>query len=145
VIEIYTKEGQQLYNAERLEDVFHKCWGIYSWFGIEAFEYWDTYEDGKYIAYHRLLGMFRSWKRNRKVRRWGRRRKQAWGGWRVPRSQAEKRAVVCAQEQGVKVRCSRNIANLPDTWDDYRSHMDKCWKTQSKRKKQWKETRGRDR
>ena len=36
------------------------------------------------------------------------------------------------------VKPKRNFRNLPDTWDEEKvRHIDKCWKSQSKKKKQW--------
>jgi hypothetical protein len=41
-------------------------------------------------------------------------------------------------ETGLHVS-GRNRANrLPSSWDDIHRHSDKCWKTQSKRKHQYK-------
>jgi hypothetical protein len=38
--------------------------------------------------------------------------------FRTVRTQAERRLVANANEQGVKVRARRNAANLPTEWDD---------------------------
>lgn len=35
------------------------------------------------------------------------------------------------------IRPSRRVINLPDPWDEYPRHIDKSWKTNSKKKKQW--------
>ena len=42
------------------------------------------------------------------------------------------------EEFAPKARAARQGKNLPDSWDDYHAHNDKCWKTQSKRKHQWR-------
>lgn len=35
------------------------------------------------------------------------------------------------------IRPCRRVINLPDPWDDYPRHIDKSWKTNSKKRKQW--------
>jgi len=71
----------------------------------------------------------------------GSHRRTAYGRFRHPRSTQEKRWVHAwdDEEFAPKVRAKRGMRYLPDAWDDYLSHNDKCWKTQSKRRHQWKE------
>ena len=52
------------------------------------------------------------------------------------RRMAEAHSDVEMKEYDVKVRAKRNARNLPDSWDDYRRHIEKNWKSQ--RKTQWK-------
>jgi hypothetical protein len=82
-----------------------------------------------------------------RVSRWRRRyggRRPVWGGWKKPHSTQEKRqyyaTIQQAEEEGVdiKIRGRRKPCNLPDAWDDWDCHNDRCWKTQSKRRHQWK-------
>lgn len=40
------------------------------------------------------------------------------GYFRNIKTTAERRSVAGATEQGVKVRASRNLSNLPTAWDD---------------------------
>ncbi len=68
-------------------------------------------------------------------------RHYAWGTWRHVKTLQEKRAYADTldQEVRIKVRGSRMPNALPDTWDDITSYNDKCWKTQSKRRHQWRD------
>lgn len=67
------------------------------------------------------------------------RRKPAYGSFRYIKTTQERRMSLAFDEENfVKCRSSRTDANLPNSWDDIDSHNDKSWKTQSKRKHQWK-------
>ena len=37
-----------------------------------------------------------------------------------------------------KVRAKQGLRAIPNAWDDYPRHYQKCWKTATRRKKQWK-------
>lgn len=78
---------------------------------------------------------------SRKYRRHWRWRRTAWGGWRVPRTTQEKRQYYAAmdEEEPIKIRGRRLPRHLADIYDDWHCHNDKCWKTQSKRRHQWKD------
>ena len=97
-------------------------------------------EDGKFITPDRLIGMYRAYIANRKLERqrwWG--NSAAYGGHRSVRTtQERKQAQYQDEEYYVPVRAARNLANLPEAWDDIISHNDRSWKTQSKRKRQYK-------
>lgn len=64
--------------------------------------------------------------------------------FRPIRTTNERRAYFLTEDErdaGVKLRASRSIASLPDSWEDiYPSTHDvkKSWKHNSKRRKQWK-------
>lgn len=68
-------------------------------------------------------------------------RRTAYGSWRRVNTFQEKKAYydTLEQEVPIKVRGCRKSRQLPDAWDDLHSHNDKCWKTQSKRRHQWKD------
>ena len=74
---------------------------------------------------------------------WSRRGGYAWGGHRAIRTFQERKWASAwdDEEDCPRVRARRNARNLPEPWDDIPSHNDKCWKTQSKRRHQWKEKR----
>lgn len=106
---------------------------------------YTVYEDGKFITPDRLVGFYREFRIKRAAswdRKWRQRRSRnkAYGGHRRVRTFQE-RKMACAQDEEyfIKVRPSRNTANMVEPWDDIIAHNDKSWKTQSKRKKQWKE------
>lgn len=70
----------------------------------------------------------------------------AYGYVRHPRTTQERRWTHAWDDEQdehilcrVRVRSSRSDRHLPDEWDDICSHNDKSWKTQSKRRHQWKE------
>lgn len=68
-------------------------------------------------------------------------RRTAYGGWRHVKTYQEKKAYYDTLEQDypVKVRGRRKPDQLPDLWDDQYAHNDKSWKTQTKRRHQWKD------
>jgi len=72
---------------------------------------------------------YRPWKRG-----WWRSRH------RCPKTTNERRQydACMLDEDAPNVRGERRPSNLPNTWDDRARHNDNCWKTQSKRKHQWK-------
>lgn len=67
-------------------------------------------------------------------------KKGCWGGYHYMRTFQERKWANAwdDEEYPVKVRARRNAANLPTVWDDYRTHAEKSWKWQSKRRHQWK-------
>lgn len=65
--------------------------------------------------------------------------KKAWAGYRHPKTTNERRqSFNIDKEYDVKCRARRNACNLVHTYDDVYTHNDKSWKTQSKRKNQYK-------
>jgi len=68
------------------------------------------------------------------------RRKHAYGRFRRVRTQQERKWANAwdDEEFAPKVRPKRNIWNLPDSYCDIIAHNDKSWKTQTKRRHQWK-------
>lgn len=103
---------------------------------------------GKLYTPDHLIGLYREWVRTRPnnlyKQRWFRRngcKKSVWGGFRnIKTAQERKWAHAWDDEEfAPKVRAARQGHNLPDSWDDYQRHSDKSWKTQSKRKYQWRE------
>ena len=105
-------------------------------------------QDGNLYTPDRLIGLRREWNRTRpknKYRyKWYRQngyKKQAWGGFRSIKTFQERKWTHAwdDEEFAPKGRAARQGHNLPDPWDDYRQHCDKSWKTQSKRKHQWRE------
>jgi hypothetical protein len=107
-------------------------------------------ENGKYLSVSFLVGKYRKWLEERRKywraidhnRRHGSKRR-VYGWYRHIRTTHELSMYFddpTALELGfnVKGRASRNC--LPTVWDDVRRHNDKSWKTQSKRRRQWKST-----
>jgi len=96
-----------------------------------------------------LVGMRRAWLndkkaskdyRNRYNRTSNGRRKIAHGRYRHVRTLQERKWSEAWDdvEFAPKTRRARTNHNLPNIWDDILGHNDKSWKTQSKRKAQWK-------
>lgn len=56
---------------------------------------------------------------------------------KLPKTKNELMAVEASEASGVKVRAKRNIAHLPNAWDDIPVHVDKSWKSKTKLRKQW--------
>ena len=100
-----------------------------------------AFDDGKLVTPDRLVGLFRAWWEDR-PRRWGRYSwsRYAYGQYRAIKTTNERRQLESTkgEENAPKIRAARNFRNLPNSWDDFMSHNDKSWKTQSKRKHQWK-------
>ena len=68
-------------------------------------------------------------------------RKPAYGRFRIMCTMKERRWADAWEDDEdfrVSVRRRRSAGHLPDSWDDIFSHNDKSWKTQSKRRRQWK-------
>ncbi len=106
-------------------------------------------EGGKQYTPDVLVGLRRSWSNDRKASKAYRNRystnrsgikKSAWGGFRTMKTFQERKWVNAwnNEEHAPKARRAR-VGLLPDARDDYTRHADKSWKTQSKRKHQWKE------
>lgn len=107
-------------------------------------------ENGNQYIPDVLVGLYRAWRNNKKAskeyrnlhhRRINGQKKGAWAGCRSMRTFQERRMAEAwdDDENAPKVRRARVAGNLPDPWDDYLRHIEKSWKTQSKRKYQWKE------
>jgi len=92
-----------------------------------------------------LLGLAREslWQ-NRRHYWWGvpgtKRNRHRGSGYKQIHTTPERRATFACEDQEVytpKVRCTRNLANLPNTWDDYWRFNQKNWK--KFRSHQWKD------
>ena len=107
-------------------------------------------ENGNCFSPFKLTSLRNEWV-NHFVPRWRRRRacfgsRRVYGRFRHINTTQERRKSVDIiheiSEDGdiIKVlpRPRRNVRNLPSAWDDIWGHNEKCWKTQSKRKHQWK-------
>ena len=102
----------------------------------------------KHYSRDRLVGLYRIWRddRRKRYRRgwmshgW---KRGAWGGYKEPCITHELRWAEAwddeefAPKKGF-ARPRRRGRNLPNAWDDEISRSEKSWKTQSKRKHQWK-------
>jgi len=71
--------------------------------------------------------------------RHGRKTEHCYGNLRHPRTTNERRqAFQCKDENEPPIRARRNLSNIIHAWDDRCSHCEKGWKSQSKRKKQYR-------
>ena len=101
-------------------------------------------ENGLILTPDFLVGEFRKYQASQKPRRY-----YGWNsGWwkchhRHPRTTNERKQydACMVDDDAPNVRGKRRPSNLPNTWDDIPKHNDKCWKTQSKRKHQWKDNK----
>jgi len=101
------------------------------------------YEDDKLVTPDRLVGLRRDWIGRRRLNyRWlyWRSYNRAYRGNRRIRTTQERRWAHAWDdvEFAPRVRGRRTAHSLPNSWDDIRGHNDKSWKTQSKRRHQWK-------
>lgn len=106
---------------------------------IPAYAVYD--QDGNLYTPDRLIGLWRKRiQERRKQFHYPKRSKRAWGHFRKIRTLQERKWAHAwdDEEFAPKIRAARQGKNLPDAWDDYSAHNDKCWKTQSKRRRQWK-------
>jgi len=120
---------------------------------INCKEHNEGYDQARVVYDHngnlytpdRLIGLYRKWRQRRTMKnRWSRRngvKKGSWGGYRGVRTLQERKWANAwdDEELAPKVRGRRSACNIPDSWDDIQVHSDKSWKTQTKRKHQWKE------
>ena len=107
-----------------------------------------AYENDVFVTPDRLVGLFRADREARRdywKRRWVSRyccgaRHSVYGGWRSIRTTHERRWAHAWDDEDFapRVRGRRSAHNLPNSWDDYNAHNDRSWKTQSKRRHQWK-------
>ena len=133
------------------EDRHTNCLAGWDPEGVTEWMSWDNPRRYCYVAYEndvtlitpdRLVGAQRSYNNTRKSRyiyynSW---RKRGWRKGRGVRTTQERKYSEDWDDDGnrIRVRAKRNAANIPDCWDDYRCITDRSWKTQSKRRKQWK-------
>lgn len=98
--------------------------------------------DGESILIEEVRNIYhgwRAWNRRNYKPKMGRKAAWAYGSYRAPKTTNEKRQSFRVVEDGEpSIRCRRNMANLTDAWDDTTSHNDSCWKTQYKRKNQYR-------
>lgn len=66
--------------------------------------------------------------------------KKAYGGWRHPRTTQERKWAHAWDDEEFcpPPRARRQGRYLPTVWDDIYAHSEKSWKTQSKRRHQWR-------
>ena len=99
-------------------------------------------DDGNFVTPDRLVGLFRDWWADRPRWRWNRHgwSPGAYGSYRALKTTNERRQIAACldEEDAPRIRPSRNFRNLPNAWDDFMSHNDKSWKTQSKRRHQYR-------
>ena len=108
------------------------------------------YESDKLVTPDRLVGLYRTW-----AKTWGRRswrwgywhhaglKKAVWPTWRSPKTTHEQRWAHAWDDEEFApkngfARGRRRAHALPNSWDDIYGHNDKSWKTQSKRRHQWR-------
>ncbi len=108
------------------------------------------YEADKFVAPDRLVGLCRAWKKTRPHGRW------SWGWWhhagckraiwphyRSPKTTQEQRWAHAWDDEEFApktgfARGRRRANALPNSWDDIHGQNDRSWKTQSKRRHQWR-------
>lgn len=102
------------------------------------------YDNLNLVTPDRLVGLRRDWIGHRRsnYRLYWHSYNRAYRGNRRIRTTQERRwAHACDDvEFAPPVRGRRSACNLPNSWDDIRGHNDKSWKTQTKRRHQWKAT-----
>ena len=77
--------------------------------------------------------------KNRRKPRMGRKTEGIYGRIRRPKTTQERRLSFHNKDEGEpKIRPKRRCHSLPSAWDDIVAHNDASWKTQSKRKHQYK-------
>ena len=103
-----------------------------------------AYDNDKLITPDRLVGLYRAWRRRPWRNRYRRWRCGPYGSFRTPRTTQERRWAHAWDDEDFApkngfARGRRSNHNLPNAWDDYYSHADRSWKTQTKRRHQWKD------
>lgn len=99
-------------------------------------------ENGLLITPDVIWGALHEYESTQKPRRFYNTWRNGW--WRShhrsPKTTNERKQydACMVDEDAPNVRGKRRPSNLPNTWDDLMRHNDGCWKTQSKRKHQWK-------
>ena len=100
--------------------------------------------DGKIYTSDRLVGLKRvwhqyclDWNNNRYGRSNGQKRR-VYGGYRKIQTFQERQQWFNVDEYQITGRAKRSASMLPNYWDDIHLYNDKSWKTQSKRKHQYK-------
>lgn len=108
------------------------------------------YENNKFVTPDRLVGLYRIWHRSRKgwgySYRWHHAgfKKAVWPQYSSPKTTHEIRWAHAWDDEEFApktgfARGRRRASALPTLWDDHYGHNDKSWKTQSKRRHQWKD------
>jgi len=100
-----------------------------------------VYEYDKFVTPDNLVGKFREWDSNRPYRRfrWTYRAVAYQNGRPMRGVVQEKRAYYANDDDDApRIRAKRSPRLLPDDWDRSCYPAEKCWKSQSKRKGQWK-------
>lgn len=81
------------------------------------------------------------WRKKRRYGRYrqGRKAERCYGSFRHPRTTNERRQAFQNKDEGEPpIRPRRNCKNIITAWDDRYSHCDANWKTQSKRRRQYR-------
>jgi len=105
-------------------------------------EYIIRTEDGQRLTAEYLRPVYWEW-RSRQRRPWrdrhGRKASKVYGNWRSPKTTNERRQAFQNVDEGEPpIRARRNKTNLINAWDDTITHNDASWKTQSKRRHQYR-------
>ncbi len=107
------------------------------------------YEADKFVSPDRLVGLCRAWMWARPYRKsWGwwhhaGSKRAVWPCWRNPKTTQEQRWAHAWDDEEFApktgfARGRRSAHALPNSWDDIYGHNDRSWKTQSKRRHQWR-------
>ena len=111
------------------------------------------YENDKFVTPDRLVGLYRKWHSSRgwgnNRWRWGwwhhaGHKKAIWPQYSNPKTTHEIRWAHAWDDEEFApktgfARGRRRASALPTLWDDQYGHNDRSWKTQSKRRHQWKD------
>ena len=136
---------------ETLDDFF-SCHPFSNWSFTRSLPELHVYDqDCNYFSHDRLIGYHRLYHEARrkyyKQFRWRKRqgcKKHVWGQGRIPKTQNERKQSFNVEEFAdeigfpIKVRSCRNADHLVQWWDCRPTHVEKNWKYQSKRRRQWK-------
>ena len=155
-VSLFHRERGKVYTFEDINDAAHHLTWIQSlgkigeYFTRHAFSHWYDSKPvyyfcdlilrddlGDVVTEEKLFYIWKSQNRKKWLIRWS---KQAWGGHRSIRTHQERKWANAHDDEefAPKPRGKRNKISLPTSWDDVIAHSDKSWKTQSKRKHQWK-------
>lgn len=105
-------------------------------------EYVIRTEDGEKLAYDDLAPIYYRYRQRTRASRYINPRtrgakRHCYGGYRKIRHANERRQAI-AEEGEPPIRARRNKNNLPNPWNDAFFKRQRCWKHQSKRKRQYK-------
>lgn len=139
----YTTADRTVANGlfySRLERTLSNAWAWkWSWNTVSRYCYL-MYDYDKFITPDNLVGKYRDWLNNRKPYRYHYNyRSGAYQYGRTLKINNEVRQYYANDDEDApRIRAKRSPSRLPDAWDRSFYPSEKCWKTQSKRKHQWK-------